>query len=137
MGGSMKRTMTVLALCALATSAHAQRVYKCSDGKQTMYQTIPCPAEHDTGVTRPIVKDPRLSWEERNRAQRDLYEARQRMRADAGRGQPPVRGTVIDGAVDPEKCEDMRFRREFGEALSGQKAPQRVDDAVRQACATR
>lgn len=133
----MRRTVLVLALCTLAGSAQAQRVYKCADGQQTIYQTVPCPAHQDTGVTRPIVKDPKLSWEERNRAQRELYVARQRMQADAGRGQPPVRGTVIDGAADPEKCSDMRFRRDFGEAFSGQKAPQRVNDAVTQACSGR
>ena len=67
-----------LALCALACNAHAGRVYKCANGAQTIYQTVPCPPEQDTGVTRPIVKDPNLTWEERPRAQRDLHQARRR-----------------------------------------------------------
>jgi len=132
----VRRIILALALCALAASAHAGRVYKCLAGGQTSYQTVPCPPEHDTGVTRPITKDPNLSWEERSRAQRELYDARRRMQADAGRGQPSVRGTVIDGAVDPEKCEDLRFRRELSEAL-GRAPPARIEDQIRQACTTR
>ncbi|MCW6029926.1 hypothetical protein EDF74_0706 [Stenotrophomonas rhizophila] len=127
----------MLALCALAGNAYAQRVYKCQEGTQTIYQTVPCPAHQDTGVTRPIVKDPNLTWEERTRAERDLYVARKRMQADAGRGQPPVRGTVISSAADPEKCDELRFRRDLAETLSGQSAPQRINDAVAQACAAR
>ncbi|MCF7749841.1 DUF4124 domain-containing protein [Bacillus subtilis subsp. subtilis] len=132
----MRRTLLTLALCALASNAHAGRVYKCAAAGQTIYQTVPCPPEQDTGVTRPITKDPKLSWEERSRAQRELYDARRRMQADAGRGQPAVRGTVIDGSVDPEKCEDLRFRRELSEAF-GRSAPPRIDDDIKRACAKR
>ncbi|WP_411850502.1 DUF4124 domain-containing protein [Stenotrophomonas sp. LGBM10] len=133
----MRNTIVLLALCALAGNAEAGRIYKCAANGQTIYQSVPCPADQDTGVTRPIIKDPKLSWEERSRAQRELYDARRRMQADAGRTAAPIRGTVIDGAADPEKCEELRFRRELAETLSGQKAPQRINDAVRQACAAR
>ncbi|MFN4162567.1 MAG: DUF4124 domain-containing protein [Stenotrophomonas sp.] len=132
----MRRIIVTLALCALASSAHAGRVYKCAAGGQTIYQTVPCPPEQDTGVTRPITKDPNLSWEERTRAQRELYDARRRMQADAGRGQPAVRGTVIDGSVDPEQCQDLRLRREMGEAF-GRPAPPRIEDEIKKACAKR
>ncbi|MEG2806175.1 DUF4124 domain-containing protein [Stenotrophomonas sp.] len=132
----MRRIILALALCALAGSAHAGRVYKCLAGGQTSYQTVPCAPEHDTGVTRPITKDPNLTWEERSRAQRELYDARRRMQADAGRGQPAIRGTVIDGSVDPEKCEDLRMRREISEAF-GRPPPARIEDDIKQACAKR
>jgi len=132
----MQRTILALALCALASSAHAGRVYKCAAGGQTIYQTVPCPPEQDTGVTRPITRDPNLTWEERTRAQRELYDARRRMQADAGGGQPAVRGTVIDGSMDPEKCEDLRVRRDISEAF-GRTAPQRVEDEIKKACAKR
>ncbi|MCC7634950.1 DUF4124 domain-containing protein [Stenotrophomonas rhizophila] len=132
----MRRTILTLALCALASHAHAGRVYKCAAGGQTIYQTVPCPPEQDTGITRPITRDPKLSWEERSRAQRDLQAARQRMQADAGRGQPMVRGTVIDGSVDPEQCEDLRGRRELSEAF-GRTAPPHVEAAIKKACARR
>lgn len=125
-----------LALCALACNAHAGRVYKCAVGGQTVYQTVPCAPEHDTGVTRPITRDPNLSFEERSRAQRDLYQARRRMQADAGRGQAPVRGTVIDGAADPDKCDELRSRREISE-MFGRAAPARIDDEIAKACASR
>lgn len=132
----MRRTILTLALCALACNAHAGRVYKCAAAGQTIYQTVPCPPEQDTGVTRPITKDPNLSWEERTRAQRELYDARRRMQADAGRGQPAVRGTIIDGAVDPEKCEELRMRRDISETF-GRPTPARVEEDIKKACATR
>ncbi|MFI8717881.1 DUF4124 domain-containing protein [Stenotrophomonas sp. NPDC077464] len=132
----MRRTIVTLALCALACNAHAGRVYKCANGGQTIYQTVPCPPEQDTGVTRPIVKDPNLTWEERTRAQRDLYQARRRMQADAGRGEPPVRGTVIDGAANPEQCEELRSRREISE-MFGRPAPERIDADIAKACSSR
>lgn len=125
-----------LALCALACTAHAGRVYKCAVGGQTAYQTVPCAPEHDTGVTRPITRDPNLSFEERSRAQRDLMQARRRMQADAGRGQPAVRGTVIDGATDPEQCQELRSRREISE-MFGRTAPERIDEQIAKACASR
>ncbi len=128
--------IVTLALCALACNAHAGRVYKCAVGGQTVYQTVPCAPEHDTGVTRPITRDPNLTWEERSRAQRDLYQARRRMQADAGRGQPPVRGTVIDGAADPEQCEELRSRREISQVF-GRPTPQRIDDEITKACSAR
>jgi len=114
----MRRTILTLALCALASHAHAGRVYKCAAGGQTIYQTVPCPPEQDTGVTRPIIGDPKLSWEERSRAQRDLQAARQRMQADA------------------EQCEDLRLRRELGEVF-GRTAPPHVEAAIKKACARR
>ncbi len=126
----------MLALCALAGNAHAGRVYKCLAGGQTIYQTVPCPPEQDTGVTRPITKDPNLTWEERTRAQRDLYQARRRMQADAGRGQPPVRGSVIDGAADPEQCEELRARREISQVF-GRPVPERINNDITKACANR
>lgn len=135
-GGTMRRTIVTLALCALACNAHAGRVYKCAVGGQTAYQTVPCAPEHDTGVTRPITPDPNLSWEERTRAQRELYDARRRMQADAGRGQPPVRGTVIDGAADPEQCQELRSRRDFSEAF-GRAPPEHINDQIAKACSSR
>jgi hypothetical protein len=128
--------IVTLALCALACNAHAGRVYKCAVGGQTVYQTVPCAPEHDTGVTRPITRDPNLSWEERNRAQRELYDARRRMQVDAGRNQPPVRGTVIDGAANPEQCQELRSRREFGEAF-GRPIPESMNGEIAKACASR
>jgi hypothetical protein len=132
----MRRTIVMLALCALAGNAHAGRVYKCLANGQTIYQTVPCAPEHDTGVTRPIIKDPNLTWEERTRAQRDLYQARRRMQADAGRGQPPVRGSVIDSAANPEQCEELRTRREISQVF-GRPTPERINDDITKACAAR
>lgn len=132
----MKRIIAMLALCALAGNAYAGRVYKCLDKGQTVYQTVPCPPEQDTGVTRPITRDPHLSWEERSRAERDLYQARRRMQADAGRYQEPVRGTVIDGSVDPEQCEDLKLRKDISETF-GRRTPENIESDIAKACAKR
>jgi hypothetical protein len=47
-----------------------------------------------------------------------------------------VRGTVIDGSVDPEKCDDLRVRRDISEAF-GRTAPPRIEDEIKKACAKR
>ncbi|MGV8959443.1 MAG: hypothetical protein ACOH1V_03550 [Stenotrophomonas sp.] len=109
----MKQKLLVLAVCALAGDACAQRVYKCVNGKETIYQSLPCPLEQDTGVSHKVVTDPRLSYEERYRNEEMLRRARSRMQADAGRGQPAIRGTVIEAAADPERCEDAKWRHEL------------------------
>ncbi len=132
----MKRIIMMLALCALAGSAHAQRVYKCADKGQTIYQTVPCPPEQDTGVTRPITRDPNLTWADKTRAERSLLDARRQQQVAAGRYQEPVRGTVIDGSMDPEKCEDLKTRSEIAE-IFGRKTPDSVQADMSKACAKR
>ncbi len=132
----MKRIIMMLALLALAGSAHAQRVYKCSNKGQTIYQTVPCPPEQDTGVTRPITRDPNLTWEDRSRAERNLYDARRQQQVAAGRYQAPAHGTVIDGSMDPEKCDDLKTRSEIAEFF-GRKTPDNVQADMAKACAKR
>ncbi len=132
----MKRTIMMLALFALAGNAHAQRVYKCADKGQTIYQTVPCPPEQDTGVTRPITRDPNLTWADKTRAERNLYDARRQQQVAAGRYQEPVRGTIIDGSVDPEQCEDLKTRKEIAE-IFGRKTPDSVQADMAKACAKR
>jgi hypothetical protein len=129
--------LMTLALCALATQAHAQRVYKCSDGKQVAYQSVPCPKEHDTGVSRPVVRDPNLTSADRVRVAQESSQARRWVRQGAGYDQPDVRGTVIDNVVDPQSCEDARLRKEMAEVFTGRSAPARIDQEIHRACAVR
>ncbi|MCW4453779.1 hypothetical protein OK348_03075 [Flavobacterium sp. MXW15] len=129
----MKRKLLVLAVCGLAGDAWAQRVYKCVNGTETIYQSLPCPAEQDTGITRKVVSDPRLSYEERYRNELMLRQARARMQADAGRGQPAIRGSVIDGSADPERCEDARWRRDLAKTF-GRPETASLEKSVHEAC---
>jgi len=133
----MTRMLVTLALCALATQAHAQRVYKCSDGKQTIYQSVPCPKELDTGISRPIVRDPNLTSADRVRVARETSQARRWVRESVGYDQPDIRGTVIDNVVDAEACEDARVRKEMTEVFTGRTAPERVNKEIHRACAVR
>lgn len=110
----MLRALLLLSMSLLASNASAQRVYKCQDGQQTIYQSLPCAQEQDTGVSHRVVSDPRLSPEERRRNEQMLRQARTRMQAEAGRGQKPAQqGTVIENLADPERCEDTRWRHEL------------------------
>mgnify|MGYP000980394002 CR=1 FL=1 len=129
----MNRMLVTLALVALAGVAHAQKVYKCQVDGQSVYQSIPCEKDQDTVATRNVVKDPNLTYTERSRNARMLYDARARMQADAGRGQPPMRGSVIDGASDPEKCEDLRWRRELAETF-GRDSSEQLKRDTEKAC---
>ncbi len=112
----------------------AQTVYTCAGPQGPVYQSLPCPVEADTGQTRRYVRDPKLSYEERSRNARMLEDARRRMQADAGRGNPGIRGSVIDSARDPEGCENARDRQEFVEFLGGKSRAEKLDGEVRDAC---
>jgi len=129
--------LMTLALCALATPAHAQRVYKCSDGGQPTYQSLPCTREHDTGVSRPVVGDPRLTAADRARIAQESLQARRWVREGAGYGQPPIRGTVIDNVSDPEACANARMRKEMADLFGNGAASSRIDEDIRRACAVR
>lgn len=133
----MTRMVMVFALSVLAPSVHAQRIYKCSDGVQAIYQSVPCPKEQDTGISRPLARDPRLTPAERQRVVRESAQARHWVREGAGYGQPPVRGTVIDNMVDRDACENARLRREMAEILGNRPVPQQLDQEIRRACAVR
>lgn len=114
----MKRKLAALTICVLAGDASAQRVYKCLNGTETIYQSLPCPIEQDTGVSSKVIADPRLSAEERYRNEEMLRRARSRMQADAGRGpRPAARGVVIDDAADPERCENAKWRHELAKTF--------------------
>lgn len=129
----MKRKLLILTVGAFAGDACAQRVYKCDNGGQTIYQSLPCPIEQDTGVSRKVITDPKLSYEERYRNEEMLRRARSRMQADAGRGQPAIRGTVIDGAADPERCEDAKWRHELARTF-GRPETGSLEKNVTEAC---
>jgi len=126
-----------LVLCALAMPAQAQRVYKCSSAGQTIYQSVPCPKEQDTGVSRPIVRDPRLTSSDRLRVAEQNAQARRWVREGAGYEQPDVRGSVIDNVIDPQGCEDARMRKDMAEMLTGRPASQRLDEEIQRSCALR
>ncbi len=133
----MRRIWVLLPLLAAAADACAQRVYKCNDGGRTVYQTVPCPSGQDTGVTRPIVRDPKLSWQESERVDRELRDARRQLQANAGRSAPQGTGTVIEAASNAEACDKARARREMAEWF-GTRTPQRqLNDEVTRACASR
>jgi hypothetical protein len=129
----MKLKLVALAACALAADAQAQRVYKCVNGSETIYQSLPCPKEQDTGVTHKVVRDPRLTSEERYRNELMLRQARARMQAEAGRGQPKMRGTVIDAAADPDRCEQARWRHELAETFA-RPDTQKLEREAKEAC---
>lgn len=130
----MKRELLLLSLCAMAGDASAQRVYKCLKGTETIYQSLPCPVEQETGVSHKLVTDPRLTYEERYRNEEMLRRARARMQADAGRGQPAtVRGTVIDAAADPERCENAKWRHELAKTF-GRADADALGKAIEAAC---
>lgn len=109
--------MLPLALLLLSAPLAAQQVYKCTVDGQSVYQSLPCAAEHDTGVQRPIVSDPKLTPQERYANEQMLRNARRRMQAEAGRGAAPVRGTVIEHLADPEACDNARWRGELANAF--------------------
>ncbi|HDS0951233.1 TPA: DUF4124 domain-containing protein [Stenotrophomonas maltophilia] len=133
----MRRMWVVLPLLLAAGDACAQRVYKCNDGGRAVYQALPCPAGQDTGVTRPIVRDPKLSWQESERIDRELRDARRQLQANAGRGGVRGSGTVIEAASNAEACDKARTRREMAEWF-GTRTPQRqLNDDVTRACASR
>lgn len=112
-----QRRYLAIAMLAFSPLAHAQKVYKCNEAGQTVYQSLPCALEHDTGVSRPVISDPELTAQERMANEQMLYKARRRMQAEAGRGVPPIRGTVIENIADPEACENERWRRELDGAF--------------------
>ena len=126
----MKRTLFLLSLTLLASNAWAQRVYKCRNGSETIYQSLPCPAEQETGVSRRVVNDPVLTANEQRRNQQMLRDARARMQVEAGRGQNIARqGSVISAAADPERCDTAKMRHEMAEIF----ARGNVDELARQA----
>lgn len=130
----MKHELLLLTLCAMAGDASAQRVYKCLKGSETIYQSLPCPIEQDTGVSHKLVNDPNLTYEERYRNEEMLRRARARMQADAGRGQPAiVRGTVIDAAADPERCENAKWRHELSKTF-GRADADALGKSIEEAC---
>ncbi|AWH17099.1 hypothetical protein C1922_07090 [Stenotrophomonas sp. ZAC14D2_NAIMI4_7] len=136
-GGSMQRMLVLLPLLLAAGEACAQRVYKCNDGGRTIYQSTPCPAGQDTGVTRPIVRDPKLSWQEAERVDRELRVARRELQANAGRGAAPVTGTVIEAASNAEACDKARTRRELAEWFGSRTPARQLNDDVTRSCASR
>lgn len=119
---------------SLAGNASAQQVYKCVEGGATVYQSQPCQAGAEAG-TRKLVKDPRLSAQERHRNERMLADARARMRADAGYGTSSGGGVVIDAARDPEACDKAKWHSEmadaFGSHTARDKAARERSDACR------
>lgn len=129
----MKHTLLILAVGTFAGDACAQRVYKCANGAETIYQSLPCPVEQDTGVSHKVITDPTLSYEERVRNEEMLRRARARMQADAGRGQRPLRGTVIDGSADPKRCEDAKWRHELARTF-GRPETERLQESLKEAC---
>lgn len=133
----MTRMLRVLALCAITTPADAQRVYTCSDGSQVTYQSLPCPHDRDTGVSRPVIGDPRLTSADRMRIAQESSQAQRWVREGAGYGQPPIRGTVIDNVRDPQACENARLRREMAEVFGNGATPSRIDEDIRRTCAVR
>jgi len=137
LGDGMRRMWVVLPLLAAAGDACAQRVYKCNDGGRTVYQTLPCPTGQDTGVSRPIVRDPQLSWQESERVNRELHDARRQLQANAGRNVPQGAGTVIEAASNVEACDKARARRELAEWFGTRTPQQQLNDDVTRACASR
>ncbi|HAL23161.1 MAG TPA: hypothetical protein DCP40_10605 [Stenotrophomonas sp.] len=133
----MQRMLVLLPLLLAAGEACAQRVYKCNDGGRTIYQSTPCPAGQDTGVTRPIVRDPKLSWQEAERVDRELRVARRELQANAGRGAAPVTGTVIEAASNAEACDKARTRRELAEWFGSRTPARQLNDDVTRSCASR
>lgn len=132
-----RRRWMLLALTALAAQAHAQRVYKCHDGHQVIYQSVPCAKEHDTGVSRPVVRDPQLTSADHQRVAEERSRTRDWIRQNAGYGAPPVQGTVIDAARDPEACEQARVRKEMAELFDSRDAAQSAASQIERACAKR
>lgn len=129
----MRPKLLILTVAVLTGDASAQRVYKCSNGAETIYQSLPCPPEQDTGISRRIISDPKLSHEERQRNESMLRRARSRMQADAGRGQPGFRGVVIDGAADPQRCEEARWRHELAKAFARPDS-ESLQKTIKEAC---
>lgn len=126
----MKRTLFLLSLSLLASNAWAQRVYKCRNGNETIYQSLPCPTEQETGVSRRVINDPVLTADEHMRNRKMLRDARACMQAEAGRGQNIARqGSVISAAADPERCDTAKMRHEMAEIF----ARGNVDELARQA----
>ena len=126
----MKRTLFLLSLSLLASNAWAQRVYKCRNGNETIYQSLPYPTEQATGVRRRVINDPVLTADEHMRNRQMLRDARARMQAEAGRGQNIARqGSVISAAADPERCDTAKMRHEMAEIF----ARGNVDELARQA----
>lgn len=115
----MKQTLFLLSLSLLASNAWAQRVYKCRNGNETIYQSLPCPTEQETGVSRRVINDPVLTADEHMRNRKMLRDARACMQAEAGRGQNIARqGSVISAAADPERCDTAKMRHEMAEIFA-------------------
>lgn len=133
----MRRIWVLLPLLAAAGDACAQRVYKCNDGGRTVYQTLPCPPGQDTGVTRPIVRDPKLSWQESERVDRGLRDAQRQLQANASRAAAQGSGTVIQAASNAEACDKARTRREMAEWFGTRTPLRQLDEDVSRACASR
>lgn len=129
----------LVALCAWAAQAHAQRVYTCKDdnGGQTVYQSLPCPRDQDTGISRPLVRDPDLTSADHQRVAAERASTREWIRHNAGYGAPPVQGTVIDSSRDPQACEQARMRREMGELFDSAAAMRSADAEIQRSCTQR
>ena len=128
--------MILLPLALVAGDACAQRVYKCNDGGSTVYQSLPCPETQDTGVSRPIVRDPKLTREDAIRLNRERRDA-QRMQANATRSRPELQGTVIEAAANAEACDKARSRRELAGWFGSRTPSRQLDEEVNRACASR
>ena len=133
----MKPMMVLLPLALVAGDACAQRVYKCNDSGRSVYQSLPCPAAQDTGIQRPIVRDPRLTAADVARVEREARDARQPSGSRALRHPPVAQGTVIQAATDAEACEQARSRRELAGWFGSRTPTRQLDEDVNRACAWR
>ncbi|MGE6334762.1 hypothetical protein [Stenotrophomonas sp. NPDC077659] len=88
-------------------------------------------------MTRPIVRDPKLSWQESERVERDLHDARRQLQANAGRTAAQGSGTAIEAASNAEACDKARTRREMAEWFGTRTAMRQLDQDVSRACASR
>ncbi|MET0290479.1 MAG: hypothetical protein ABW178_12690 [Pseudoxanthomonas sp.] len=133
----MMRSTALAVLYVCAGAATAQQVHVCNGPQGKIYQTMQCPPEQDTGQSRKLVKDPNLTWQERQRHAQDLENAHRRMQAEAGRGGgrvQPAATTVIGAARNPEACEQAKSRREYTQALGGEARAKALEPEVRDAC---
>lgn len=123
----------VLALAAFPASA--QQIYKCVQGKQTVYQSDPCPGQAvKAWDATPEPYDPRKAAQVE--AARRQVQASNAPRPTYGSSGPS--GTRVTIARDPSTCEHEKAARASAYAAAGTRRTFKMssywDNRVQQAC---
>lgn len=134
----MDARVLVLVLLCCSGNAAAQKVHKCVEGRDTVYQSEPCASGQAARTWDAKPDAPDAQQTARLQAIQRELEARKRPQSHVRPRRPVRQGAAISMYRNPERCEAARAQRAAAFEAAGSRRTfeltRRMDDLVYDAC---